>query len=292
MNELGFYGNRGLLVLKKHSPEILTGLGITASIGGAVATGIATYKAAPIIEQLNVDIQDVKEDKEIYESKKSYTKELIKTYAGGASKLAALYAPAVALELVSAGCAIGSNRIYSNRVANLSAAYCSLATAYGLYRKKIKDKFGKEEDVAARINGDVVEESSNDGEKKKTVYVDGYGEVSEYSRFFGPGYSSQAYNDNEYNKSFVLGIQKYANDLLRSRGHLFLNEVYDALGFEHTKSGSVVGWIYDPNNPEGDNYVDFGITNIKIRPNMEFCNLQEEVVLLDFNVDGVIYDLI
>jgi len=49
------------------------------------------------------------------------------------------------------------------------------------------------------------------------------------------------------------------------------------LGFERTKEGSVVGWVMD----NGDDYVDFGM-----------LDLWKNGYLLDFNVDGVIYDLL
>jgi hypothetical protein len=80
------------------------------------------------------------------------------------------------------------------------------------------------------------------------------------------------------------------NDLLISRGHMFLNEVYDALGLERTKAGSVVGWII---SHDGDNYVDFGIfTDKDARQYRDFVNGRSNAILLDFNVDGVIYDKI
>ena len=92
---------------------------------------------------------------------------------------------------------------------------------------------------------------------------------------------------------FLRGRQQYANDLLMARGHLFLNEVYDMLDIRRTKAGQVVGWVYDPeNNTKGDNYVDFGIYNVYRQPNRDFVNGHESSILLDFNVDGSVLDLI
>ena len=79
--------------------------------------------------------------------------------------------------------------------------------------------------------------------------------------------------------------ETYANDLLKSRGFIFLNDVYDMLGIPRTRAGQVVGWTYDKENPRGDNYIDFGIFKRK-----EFVNGYERSVLLDFNVDGIILD--
>ena len=64
------------------------------------------------------------------------------------------------------------------------------------------------------------------------------------------------------------------------------------LGIPVTKAGQVVGWIYDEKNPVGDNYVDFGIFNIHREPSRDFVNGREPSVLLDFNVDGNILDMI
>ena len=68
--------------------------------------------------------------------------------------------------------------------------------------------------------------------------------------------------------------------------HVLLNEVHDHFGFEHTQPGSVVGWVI---GPDGDNYIDFGIFDAY---NSSFVNEQERSIILDFNVDGVIYDKI
>ena len=87
----------------------------------------------------------------------------------------------------------------------------------------------------------------------------------------------------EWNEMFLKQQQRYCNDKLRLRGHLFLNEVFDTLGFPRTKLGAIVGWVYDEKNPTGDNFVDFGMctedrTGVVENPD----------VILNFNVDGEI----
>ena len=89
--------------------------------------------------------------------------------------------------------------------------------------------------------------------------------------------------NRETNVYFLRYQQDYANELLRTRGHLFLNEVYDMLGAPRTKLGQVCGWVYKENNPIGDNYVDLDIFNER---NTEDNN----VFILDPNVDGCILD--
>jgi hypothetical protein len=88
---------------------------------------------------------------------------------------------------------------------------------------------------------------------------------------------------------FVKAQQNYFNDILKVRRHVFLNEVYEALGFDHTSYGSVVGWVL---SKDGDNYIDFGIFDGEKERSRAFVNGNERSILLDFNVDGVIWDKI
>ena len=64
------------------------------------------------------------------------------------------------------------------------------------------------------------------------------------------------------------------------------------LGIPRTREGQLVGWVYKKGNPNGDNFVDFGIFSSN-RPNsVNFVNGYEPTIILDFNVDGPILDLI
>ena len=85
--------------------------------------------------------------------------------------------------------------------------------------------------------------------------------------------------------------QAWANDKLKANGYLYLNDVYDFLGIPRTKAGQVVGWIYDPNNDRGDNYVDFGMKEVYRKDETKGYESVEKLFLLDFNVDGNIWDL-
>ena len=112
--------------------------------------------------------------------------------------------------------------------------------------------------------------------------------VSPYARWFNE--KCEAWTKNlESNKFYLLNRQTYANEMLKARGYLFLNDIYGILGIPRTKAGQVVGWVYDPNNPVGDNFVDFGLYATR---NEDFINGYENSILLDFNVDGMILDRI
>lgn len=112
--------------------------------------------------------------------------------------------------------------------------------------------------------------------------------VSVYARFFDeacPGWT----NNSEMNLMFLKLQEQFATEKLRAKGYLFLNDVYDLLGMPRTKAGQIVGWMYDEENPRGDNRVDFGIYD---EHNSEFVNGHKSNALLDFNVDGIIIDQI
>lgn len=102
--------------------------------------------------------------------------------------------------------------------------------------------------------------------------------ASKYARFFDASSRDWQVN-NELNMFYLKTQQNYANDLLKSRGHLFLNEVYDFLGMPRTKEGTIVGWLRG--KFDGDGFVDFMIPD----PSKQDF---KSGILLDFNVDGVI----
>lgn len=112
--------------------------------------------------------------------------------------------------------------------------------------------------------------------------------VSQYAKVFDDARAGWT-KDPEYNLAFLKDQQNYCNDLLKAKGHLFLNEVYDILGIARTKAGAVVGWVYDERNPIGDNVVDFGLMHDY---NYDFINGYENTAILDFNVDGNILNYI
>ena len=72
---------------------------------------------------------------------------------------------------------------------------------------------------------------------------------------------------------------------------MFLNDVYKMLGIPATKAGQIVGWIYDEKNPIGDNFVDFGLYDMNKPVVRDFVNGYERTILLDFNVDGNILEM-
>ena len=165
------------------------------------------------------------------------------------------------------------------------------------YRGRVVERFGEELDKelkynikAKKVEETVVDKNGKEKTVEKTVNVADPNLYSEYARFFDDGCNGWT-KDSEYNLFFLKQQQAWANDILKERGHLFLNEVYDMLGIPRTKAGQVVGWIYDEKNPVGDNFVDFGIYDYNRPKCRDFVNGYERTILLDFNVDGNIWDL-
>lgn len=292
--------------LRKHSPEILAVTGVVGIVTSAVMACKATTKASAILDETKEQLDAIhkcSEDQEMIESGK-YTeedkkKDLTITYVQTGVKLAKLYGPSVVLGVLSIGCMLTSNNILRKRNVALAAAYTTLDTSFKKYRGRVVEKFGDAVDKELKYGIqkkkiDMIETDPETGKEKKvkkTVdVVEGVDGCSEYARFFDDGCTGWE-KDSEMNLMFLRAQQQYANDLLISRGYLFLNEVYNMLGIQITKAGQVVGWVYDPENPNFQNYVDFGIYDINKPKNRDFVNGYERTVLLDFNVDGNIWDL-
>ena len=295
--------SRSGLKLKKHSPEILLVAGIVGAVTSAVMACKATLKANDIVEESKTQIDTIHEVSENPEMAEKYSeedkkKDLAIVYTQTAGKFIKLYGPSVLLGVASLGCMVGSNRILNKRNVALAAAYATVDKGFKEYRGRVIERFGKELDKELRYNIKAqefekvtVDDNGNETVTTETVDVADPNHYSPYAIIFDDGNTGWD-KDPELTKFFLIQQQNYANDLLKSRGHLFLNEVYDMLGAKRTKAGAQVGWVYDEKNASGDNFVDFGIFDINNPKARDFVNGYERVIILDFNVDGVILDLI
>lgn len=307
MNNFTRSFNKVVLTTKKHSPEILIVAGVVGTVTAAVMACKATTKASEIIDNAKEDldgIHEVAENPEKYDvvyDEQTHKQDLTIVYAKTGWELVKLYAPAVGLGVLSLTAIITSNQILRKRNVALAAAYTAIDKSFKEYRGRVVERFGKELDRELRYNikakeitETVLNEDGSESTVTKTVDVIDNDSVlgSQYSFFFDEtctGWSKNA----EYNKTFLMKQQNYFNDRLRRKGHVFLNEVLDGLGIDRTAAGAVVGWIYDKDgNGEGDGYIDFGVFNVHRQASRRFANGLEKSVMLDFNVDGVIYDKI
>lgn len=281
---------RTALILKKHSPEILMGIGIAGGVTAAVMGARATLKVEPIIEKVQTDISAVNDLRENSENFTHQNEIRLKTqvYTTGVLELTKLYWPALSLGAASIACIVGSHGIMKKRNAALVVAYNAVEKTFAEYRERVAEKLGEDEE--RDIHYGIREEEVVDEEtgKKKVVSTIGNAGVSQYARFFDEG-SQYWQKQSEYNLMFLRAQQNYANDLLNSRGHVFLNEVYENLGIPHSPAGALVGWVL---NSDGDQFIDFGLYDPENEKARDFVNGYERSIFLDFNVDGVIYDKI
>lgn len=292
------------LQLKKYSPEILVISGVVGLFTAGVMACKATMELDDILEDHKKKADDIHKAIEHPETVvKPYTEEESKKvmtllYAQTGLELVKLYAVPVGISIVSATAILAGHNITRKRNAALAAAYATVDNAFKEYRGRVIERFGEALDKELRYNIKtkeveevVINEDGSETVIKKDVNVSSIDGYSDYCKFFCEGNPNWT-KDPEYNFMFCRDQERYANDLLKRRGHLFLNEAYDLLGIDRTQAGNIVGWIYDEKNPNGDNYIDFHILDLHREANRRFVNGWERNILLDFNVDGPILNLI
>lgn len=205
--------------LAKHSPAILTALGITGMIGTTVLAVKATPKALDLIENKKEELD--KDKLTVVETVKATWK---------------CYAPAAVTCVTSAACLIGASSVHTKRNAALATAYKLSESALIEYRDKVVETIGekKEQSVRDAIAKDHVEKNpvtNNEVIITDKGYTLCYDELS--GRYF--------YSDIEK-------IKKAANELNRQMlndMYVSLNELYYELGLEGTKLGEQMGWNVD-----------------------------------------------
>lgn len=298
-NHLGRTG----LKIEKVSPEIFIGAGIGFMVASTVFACKATLKADEVLKKRDTDIEKAKRLKEIVESgdekytkdnysDKDYREDVFISYVGMVKGFVKIYWPAITCGIIGTASILYGHDILTKRNVAIAAAYKTVKEGYSEYRKRVIEELGEDADKRFKYGlqkKDIeIEQSKEDGSvKKKNIknaeVIDGY---SKNAKFFDA--SSRHWEKSpEYNLHFLRNQQAYANQLLQTRGHVFLNEIYDMLDIPRTKEGAVEGWV-----KEGAGFIDFGIYELYSEAARDFVNGYENVILLDFNVDGNILDLI
>lgn len=291
------------LGIKKHSPEILVMTGIGTGIIAAIIACKQTIKANNIIAEARKNLQNIEDVKELAANNKvEYTEEneqadreiIGKQVTVGMVKT---YALPVGLGILSVTCILAGHHILKKRNVALAAAYSALSTDFMNYRKRVVDKYGKDVDFMLKnglekqiVANQVVDpETGEVKETKEEVLTYEGDKLSQYARVFDEVGSTQWTPSADHNRAFLLMEQNYFNERIRTRGYIFLNEVYERLGFRPTKAGSVVGWVYQNADYEG---IDFGIFTAHTQKAAEFLEGTEPSIILDFNVQGDILSLV
>lgn len=289
------------LTLKEHSPEILVVAGIAGGIGAAVMACKATLKVNEVLDETKENIEKIHAATEtcVTEAGAEYTaedskKDLAIVYVQTGLKLAKLYGPAVLLGTASGISILAGHNILSKRHAAMSAAYTLVDKGYKEYRNRVVDRFGKDIDrelltgvKAIEVEETVVDDKGKEKTVKKVVEtVDCDILTSPYSFFYDDGCKGWEPNP-EWNKNFLIQAQCFFNDRLKTVGYVYLNEILEYLGIPKTGMGQEVGWLLG----NGDDYIDFGLSDVNRRTVRDFVNGYEPTILLNFNVDGRISNL-
>lgn len=279
LGNISLIASRGLLIGKKYSPEILTVAGIAGFITAGILASKATLKLEDTVDRAGDRVRQANaagDDRAVRKAKIQAATDLVK-----------LYGPAVTMAALATVSVVSAHGIMRKRNIALLGAYKAIETSLSDYRKRVVEELGEDKDNEF-ANGYTLEEITDDDGKKRKILRKDPNQHSVYARFFDQ--TNRNWDKTpEYNLIFLKTQQNYFNDLLQARGHVFLNEVYSELGMEHSQAGAVVGWVLSKN---GDNFVDFGIYDFDNYKARQFVNGDEGAILLDFNVDGVIFDLI
>lgn len=290
-------GRTGLKI-QKHSPEIFFGLGIIGFGATVVTASRATLKLHDLLIEEKVDLHEIHEYEVNHKSDPDYTPEDIKrdkliVYSKIAVKTAKTYAVPTALGIVSVGCFLTSRNIMQKRYLGAVCAYESVREILDSYRSRVKEELGDEMDRHFRYGSEIEKTTEvvvdEDGKKhKENITIEKIEAKSKgYGSFIFDESNNNWSNNSNFRLFFLKTQQNIANDILQSKGHIFLNEVYQMLGEDPTPEGAIIGWL----KGEGENCVDFGL----YRPDEHtraFLNGREDSVLLEFNHCGVIFDKI
>ena len=286
------------LTVRKHSPEILMVAGVIGTVAGAVMACKETLELEDVLDECKQEKMELEEQYAMCEeySEDALKKDQVKLTIKQVAKIVKLYAPSVIMEATSIGVIFASNDIMRKRNASMAAAYATLNSMYKRYRQNVIESYGEEVDKDMRfgVKHEKVTEVDEDGNKVKIdariVDLDNTAlAISDYSRFFQSGCKGFDASSGRYNLLYLKGIQAMFNNKLIADGYVMLNDVYRELGFDTIPEGWSIGWVYDEANPIGDNYIDFGLYEARNK-NQRAVNDWEPVILMDFNVDGNLYE--
>lgn len=288
--------NKMIFKGKQYSPEMLIGFGIAGGVLALVAACKGTIKAQEILVPVNERVKDIKkytppeqQEEQIKAAKKGVTKKVLKAYA-----------PMAIFAGLSASCFIGSFHIQKGRELAMATAYTALKDTFDSYRKKVEEKYGSETEKEIMQGDKKVEKvigHDKDGNAITKVEYEHDKKNNDFLYLFDESNINWTPNASE-NIYQLATIQTMLNNRLRRRGYLFLYEVYRALGIDPgvlgprmVQASHVIGWLYDTDNPNGDNYVDFGIFkddkgNLKDHEYDLHVRKGEPCIWLEFNPDG------
>lgn len=204
----------------KHSPEILTGLGIA----GMITTTILAVKATPKALEL---IEDKKDELDLYPTDNLTPAETVKATWK-------CYVPAAVTGVTSVACLIGASSVNAKRNAALMTAYNLSATALSEYKEKVLETVGEKKEQI--IRNKVAEERINkEPVNPSAIIVSGNGNTRCFDTITKRRFTSD-----------IETIKKIVNELNRrminGEDYISLNEFYYELGLDGSSVGDELGW--------------------------------------------------
>ena len=279
-------------VIVKHSPTILTATGTVGLVGTAVLASRATLTYRELIEEELEVITNGPALMEKYPdrySEEDFRKDRVICYSRIATKTLKHYGPAIAVGAASIAAFWWSHSIQAKRIAGLAAAYTALDASYKKYKKSVAEVVGEES--MKKIEEHIFQDSAVKFTDEEFTVNDEFAEsvlpeYSPYARIIDEHASVWDPSD-DITELNIYAQLNYMNDVLRTRGYVFLSDVYDALGIPRTPASQVVGWLWKKG--DGDHYISFGdIEGHRIKFYDDSRRREVANYLLDFNVDGEI----
>lgn len=236
------------MVLKAKGPTIMVVSGV-ASMGAAAVIGAKqTLKAEEVLAKHTPELEKVDQARKLnvagYQDDEA-TRDRFRVYGAAAFDLGRLYAVPGLLFIGGAGLVFGGHHMMVKRNAQMAIAFTALKKAFDTYRERAVESMGPDFDQAM-MNGWRIEEERDPhtGELISDRPVRDWEASREdpYNRVFAQDTTSEWEDNLGVNRMFILQQVKSAQRLLNNRGYLYLNELYEALGFPTTDIGQVCGW--------------------------------------------------
>ena len=199
----------------KHSPEILTGVGIAGMITTTVMAVRATPKAIQLLD----------EEKRRQQADKLEPMDVVKT----AWKC---YIPAAVTGTVSVACLIGASSVNARRNAALTAAYTISESTLRDYQKKVVETIGEKKEQSIRDS--VSKDKMVKNPVREVILTESGGNTICYDVLSG-----------RYFKSDIEKLKKAVNEINRQmldETYISLNDVYYGIGLDNIKLGEDIGW--------------------------------------------------
>lgn len=270
---------RSSLVLRKHGPTILTIVGITAMTAGAVIAVKQTLKLEAVVDRAEARIEEAKTQPSYSGSEKLAQRALYKAYLHNVLDYTKLYGPAISMFASGIVSVAVGHGLMQKRNVQLVAAINAMEKSFQAYRERVIRDLGEDKDRDYMLGIDETITKGEDGKKSITTEVD-VTKMNQFSRIFDESNDYWQSEDSSFNAFFLTTEQRIINDILIHRGHVFLNEVYDRLGFKRVPEGNILGWYVKKGGP---NFVDFGLYDATSDAKRNFINGYEKNIWLNFN---------